>query len=480
MNQAQDPNTRSTGYWPILAWLALTVLSVAFYFARKYNLDFHTRDFQYYLFGFIHKSTPDFLTAKLVLNPEGMNALGFNGIDGFPFVWNDIHFSLITYPLAALYSIGGEAAIAFAYAGISAAAIVFITKYFADQNGVGQKSGFLLFFIIPLYLWFSTYDLRIYVFLISFALILFVAVEKEWSTKALVALLIVMFATREESYYFSLICAAHLCLHGRRKLALNIFFSALVYLALSYYYFFDIAKFPYIFSVESIGMAILPAVFFLVIYKTRTETIENFFHAKVNALAKKLHLAPDAPIVNYAVLNVYLAPIWFFMLRDYKDRKFTALFNPRYFILDVSIFLAAALIYRLTKSGWIKKAILVAAVFLFLGTAYPIIQHIEKYDMEKSRTVFQLSKELNRNDLIIVDMNFHQAFIEHNTIVWQRTPTLNHTDDGRLWPANKVRLKEYVSAAKAFVLDSAGVAAINELGMRKLDCTQLHSVFLCK
>ncbi|TCJ14681.1 hypothetical protein EZJ19_09550 [Parasulfuritortus cantonensis] len=117
----------------VIVFAILVIASLLYYYFKRNHLGFHTRDFQYYLSGYILKTSSN-NTGTININPEGFNAYGFSGTDGYPNIFSDIHFSPITYPISALYQLGGEPLVATLFAGAAAAAILLALSLFVRHT----------------------------------------------------------------------------------------------------------------------------------------------------------------------------------------------------------------------------------------------------------------------------------------------------------------------------------------------------------
>jgi hypothetical protein len=103
------------------------------------------------------------------------------------------------------------------------------------------------------------------------------------------------------------------------------------------------------------------------------------------------------------------------------------------------------------------------------------------FDWARNALIWQLAeKETGKDDLIVTNYEFHQAFWNHNAVVWQRLPATAIDDDGRFWPRNRDRLAEYVKNADLFLVSAAEAELISGLGVRRLNCRPLSTATLCE
>ena len=468
-----------------LLFLTTIALVVSFYYIRKYNLDFHNRDYQYHLNVF--SDSVNIISGsfeQLLLSPNGRNALGFSGVDAFPTSAASIHFSPIVYFLGALFDIGGEVLLIVAYTLLTGFGFLAVYTLFEGNKRANITKIILYGALFPYYIYFVTYDFRVYTIFISGIMLLFYFVSKEVRPSLIVSAIIVLFLLREEAYYFSFVAATQLLFYNRTKFSAIVSTISFVYLLALYVYYLNFTKFQMEFGIDTVVFLVLPPLVYLggVLLKAGNPIVGSCSaNCRLRAVHDKIFhgvgQSENARLFHaFLWLNVYLAPIW---ARALVNVRVSSLFD-RYFVLLFSIAIGLGLAVRIYPRAKAVRITITAVSAIFLVVAAGRFgDKFLHFQWERNRLVWDIAEGADPQSLIVTGIKLHQAFWNKNAVVWQRLPAVSVDDDGRFWPDNRNRLAKFVAKADIFVLEREGVEAIQGLGVRNLHCRHVADISVC-
>jgi hypothetical protein len=429
-------------------FLLFFLTGVSFYLFKKINLLFHTRDFQYYISVFASRWGSLFNNNHdLKLHPEGRNILGFFGTDGYPTIRDDIHFSPITYVLSYFYHLGGEILILFIYAFAVSFSLTYLLKRFFYCDSV--RGYFQTIFLVVIAIGaarFISFDMRVWVLLVSVIVMLLLFAELKASSIAILSLSLLAFLIREESYFFVLICASYLAYQKRFYLSLLLTALSISYLLVVYKLYFSNTSFNFAFQISSFVFILLPILIFVfTVLTSKFENIKNFFYKFLYLRFPYLKLIYGQDRIFVFWFFILLTPLWANLFISGKVHQL--LTHERYFFVWVFLVL---LIIRFNFFRRARKPI----VFFILGflMAFPIFRTVSTDRFLLAFNAWQISKSTASGDKVLTSLALHQAFINHNSIVYERLPATSINDNLRFWPSNRDRLIRELKSVDIVVL----------------------------
>ncbi|BAL22923.1 hypothetical protein [Azoarcus sp. KH32C] len=464
--------------------LILFVCAVVFHFMKKLTLSFHTRDYPYYLVALDSRIGSLFgETRQLLLQPKGVNIFGFSGIDGFPYAHNDVHFSPLTYILSAGFQIGGEPLIVAFYAALSVLWAFQLSGYALRRPAEERKRTVIILALAGFFLQFCTYDLRVWIPLVGFTVLLAMAVDRDETPRKILFLALLTLFTREESVFFVGIAAAHLFWKRRYALALTVGLATVLNVVAGYLYFFKTTAFTFSFTARNLVFLAAPLMLFVALAGARAVAVYSLQLGRIAALGLRVSAAGrrlydrlfDSPF--FVWINIYLFPLW----ANWATTKhnFKTLLSPRYMVL---LFVVACLIMRKVSLNSRRRAAIaygVASVILIHSVVSARPATALK-NLATGREVWALSREIGHDTPIVTNFTYKQVFWNHSAVTVERLPAESADDEERAWPRNRRRLVPYIEAAEYVVLDNEGGAMIGSLLPERIKCAQAATVSICR
>ncbi len=450
-----------------IATLLLAGPVFAVHVAKKWNLSFHTRDYQSYLNLYDAKiATLWDVTRPSNLNATGTNFLGFNGIDGFPYASSDIHLSPVNYLSSALFNLSGEFSLALVFALFASFAVLKVLQ--SETRLLHERSAQVFALLaLPAFIMFATYDLRPFVLLSSVLLLTCLAVHMARSDRVILALVIVGFTAREEGYWIAMMASCHLLALGRLRLAWALAGLAGLYIALAYWAFWNTSFVFHFWGLIVVAIPLIPLAFFATWRHRKGE--------QIGAALVRLGILPDANCATgmLAWLMIYLAPYWL-LLAVVRSPM------PPYFMPLMAVVLAASLAWRHARSPVVKFLPAVALCLAFVQDGVRLSGQVWPQDRNRNAQIWKFANELSADARIVTTMGLHQAFWSRHAVVWDRLPATAETRGQNItWPDNRPRLGEYIDQADYLLLDDRATAALADIAGGFADCSQLAGLTFC-
>ena len=406
----------------------VSFLGLLYSHLKKIGLGFYHVDYYfYYNMNLIRSGISE--DSEILMHPIGENAFGYEGADGYPTIFNELHFSLIQDLLAQIFLYGGEYFLFFFYSLISAIAIVLLVKHFVPFAKANTKQlAVISITVLPAYLFFASYDLRVFILLMSLVVFLFLLIDNEAKPIYIIFTLILIFLTREEFVYFGLAASIHLFWKNRIKLSS---ISAILSLASAIFY---IRNFEINTSFEStkiylnLFLMISPIAILYLTSLINIKGVSNLKFANLVSTTSNYFQISEIKLKSMLIFGVYLLPIFSVMV---KYNWFMVYKKPKYLLIWVAMVL---ILTTLIKN---RKFYKTATFFLVI---YSIITYSriysKEFDTHDGFTAYQIIKSelrdlpINNDTLIVTDKDIHQAFVGYKVASWERIPTnINNTDE---------------------------------------------------
>jgi len=406
----------------------LTFLGLIYSSLKKIGLGFYHVDYYfYYNMNLIRSGIKE--DPEILMHPIGENAFGYEGADGYPTIFNELHLSLIQDLLAQIFLFGGEHLLFLFYSLISAIAVVLLVKHFIPfiKTNIWQLIA-IFFAVLPAYLFFASYDLRVFILLISLVVILFLLIEKGASPIFIVFTLIMIFLTREEFVYFGMAASIHLFWRNRNTLC---FISLAMALASAIFY---IRNFEINTSFEStkiyvnLFLMISPiAILYLASFIDKKQVSSLKFSNLVSITSSYFRIS-EIKIKSVLALGIYLLPIFSVML---KYNWFMVYKQPKYLLIWITMVLILTTLIK--KKKFYKTAIFFLVIYslIFYTRIYS-----KEFDTSDGFGAYQVIKSelknlpIKNDTLIVTDKDIHQAFVGYKVASWERIPTkMNNIDE---------------------------------------------------
>ena len=450
-----------------IATLLLAGPVFAVHVAKKWNLSFHTRDYQSYLNHYDAKiATLWDVTRPSNLNATGTNFLGFNGIDGFPYASSDIHLSPVNYLSSALFNLSGEFSLALVFALFASFAVLKVLQ--SETRLLHERSAQVFALLaLPAFIMFATYDLRPFVLLSSVLLLTCLAVHMARSDRVILALVIVGFTAREEGYWIAMMASCHLLALGRLRLAWALAGLAGLYIALAHWAFWNTSFVFHFWGLIVVAIPLIPLAFFATWRHRKGE--------QIGAALVRLGILPDA---NCATGMLALA----------DDLSCAVLaVAGRGAVADAALFYATDGGRPCRQSGVaarrspvVKFLPAVALCLAFVQDGVRLSGQVWPQDRNRNAPIWKFANELSADARIVTTMGLHQAFWSRHAVVWDRLPATAETRGQNItWPDNRPRLGEYIDQADYLLLDDRATAALADIAGGFADCSQLAGLTFC-
>jgi hypothetical protein len=454
----------------VLLYFAAVIAS-SFYTDLKYrSLNFHTRDYAFYL-QFSSKLLDPHIAKTYSLNPEGFNWLRFSGTEGAGNFHRALHFEPIKYVYAALYYFAKTPRALFWFTSLLYfLPLVYLaltsprTDQFRVLNGTGgcvrastgrhvrEGSSLilvvaLLYVLFPAALMTPSFDLRPYVFLAPFFFMSLIAVRFQRPLWERLLCFNCMFLAREEALLLAIpLILLQLTIDdepGLRKrsvLALSLSWLAWVSLTLGFFkwtgYHSSLFEQPWnllqILVLCGVGLLVLGV---LSLRKLRPPAFSR----------RRLQIA--------AYSSVFIPLAFHFFSSEVPDSfsptlswLIQTLCTPRYSLYFVAT-LGLLLFWREGRapvpSKW-QLGLAASVLLTFLGVGMFALAGIVRTgiyyqrQIAPAREVFALRNSTDKYlSCILVDYQTHQAFADYqNVFVYNRLPWEMAPGEGRYYPAN--------------------------------------------
>jgi len=397
-----------------------TILGLIYSILKKNGLGFYYVDYNFY-YSIFHINSGLSELQEIFMHPGGENALGFEGMDGYPYISNEIHLSLIQSPLSYLFRIGGEKVIFLVYSFFASLATILLVKYFFPFSKKNRNSLLLIFIaILPSYLTFTSFDLRVFILLMSFVALVFYAIETDANDYLVLLLIFALFLIREEFMYFGLVASIHL--FWKRRIFLSIFSGLFSIGSILYFlnHFETNTTFVASNSLKNILIMVAPVItlYIFSLLHTRMGAFQEFD----NYIKRMSHFfkASEVKTKGMLILFIYLLPIFAVMI---KYNWFMVYKTPKYYLLWTFVVLSLSHLIR-------KKIFLKLSLFFFITLTLIMYSRIISKEFD-TKDGFKVNNEiqdiikeekLTSQHFIVTDKDLFQAFVGYKAASWERPP----------------------------------------------------------
>jgi len=425
--------------WVTLAVLAMLatagVLSVGAVRRPWRAPAFHRRDFGFFAVQYAHLlDVPAY--DHVALSPNGNDAFGFHGIDGFPTVHDELHASPVKYLLALLYAgTGSLLAVHAAFAAWSALALGYVVR---RARVVGWPPHLALVVLgllalTPPFVAGTTFDLRPFIGIGGFVAALAMALVSRAPPRHLLVIATLGLACREDAAPILAIAAAYLALDARPREARALYLGVVAYVLIFHAVYLAWMPFEYLGGVEALGSL---------------GTLGGYPLVHVLARVPALWSPLTTSFTRHRALAVVTLGLPFFAMavRQMLDDGFphhAYLASGRWYAAWAVLVPAVAgtVVARADERGQRPLALLgagLAAVGL-AGSAFQL--HQWRLQAESTRGFWEIADRLPREVPLVTDYAHYQAFAEHERVlVWDRFPAYLEPSDARDHPDQIPRL----------------------------------------
>lgn len=426
---------RERRFLEALIVLCVSGLSMLFFLLKLNGLHFHTRDFPYYANKYMCL-LGDTCGGVINLNPNGRNFMGFHGVDGYPMVTNDIHFSPAVWLISGLYQLSQSLFVLQAIWAAAAAALALIV-FRSLSLKFSMKTAALLTLVllaIPSFPHWATDDLTVLPLLEVAILFVGYALLIKSPSMALVGCLL-MGVIREEAIVMTGIAAIWLIVMEQRMArALIVWSAALFLLAFSYS------------SVQG-----------FVLHGWSRVLVTGIAILAIGTLAFKRSLVPE-PVYAWArrwrfvLIPLSLSAPFIVELKNdlYRldiDHLFQLLFlEPQFYVFDVLVFMALVFGVFAGDISRIRRAVGLSAGVIFFGsmTSLFVLKNWQIFAMEP-HYLHEVARVVKENkSKVLTDYAAYQAFLGYqDAFVYLRLPGYKFPEHPgqRFYPQNKQQLE---------------------------------------
>ncbi len=476
----------------ILFALFIGAVIVSFYFTYiKYrSLNFHTRDYAFYL-QFASKLLDPKIAKSYSLNPEGVNWLYFYGTEGTNGFNQAIHFEPIKYIYALLYHFSNTPLSLF----LLTSTIMFLPLIYAayaipmdtKNQMVAVLSVAMLYVFYPSSLMMPSYDLRPYIFLAPFFLLSIMSISFSRPLWEILIWFNAMFLAREEALIFGavLICYAFTKIKepdSRRRTILFLCLSLLIW-GVAIFSFLIWSGYPT--TIYGLPAKILlrlselffqkPVLFWIASLCSVAVLVGMLFSWR--QLRKKTYFPRLLEILSFGIL--FLPLIYEFYRNETSSILSPSLgwliqlpLDPLEYLNFIAI-LGLAIIVLFPFNGKISRpgaslvviwslVILFLSINIFNSQGLFRLSGIYQNQMRSASDIWAVRKLSDKYESwVLVDYSTHQAFYDYQHVyAYNRLPWETAQGDMRYYPANSQIVQEILNDHIEYIVvsqDSMGV-----------------------
>jgi hypothetical protein len=419
---------------------------LAFHLLRR-GLALHPRDYGFFVAQYHHLlDVPAF--GRVPVNPNGNDAFGFHGIDGYPTVHDELHASPIKYLVALVYRATGSVyALQALWVAAYVVALLYVTRRMLDplRPPLLRLSLLGLFALSPAFLFATTFDLRPYVLLGPFVAALAAALASRAPPRHLAVIATSGLAAREDAALVLALACVFLALDQRPSEARRLYAVVLVYVVGFFAVFFLASPFAHAWSLESVGAVVVLALFPCGL-----------------ALPPRVSAFVLARFERHRALGLLVLGLPFYAM---AARQLLTLGWPRHLFVWSARWYAPVAVLVVALASWLgtsasERVRLVAAraagVLLVLAVAASARQLRVWYATEQARADFwPVAESIPLGTPIVTDYAHYQAFADRDeVVVWDRFPAYLEPSPGRDHPGSHAQLRAAALAPDALLVMS--------------------------
>lgn len=425
--------------------LAAAMLSMIGFHLMRRGLAFHDRDFGFFVTHYAHVwDVPAW--ARVPMNPNGNDVFGFEGIDGYPTVRDEVHASPIEYLLAPVYLLTRSVyALQVVFIGAYLATFAYVVRrpIPATRTPIARVIVVALLALTPATLYATTFDLRPFILLGPFVVLLAVALVSRAPGRHLAAIAALGLAAREDAAIVLALAAAYLHLDGRPVDARRLYAAVVLYVIVFFAVFTWALGFAHAWNAES-----LAAFALLAVYPALALVPPSLRAALARGLARHRTLAvlvvalPFFGIALRHVLNV-----------GWPRHHFV--FSARWYAPLALLAIAAADLIETRTHGRARHALAGGlAIAALLGGVGSVVQ-LSRWarDADEHADFWPVRTAIPADAPIVTDYDHYQAFSDHaQVLVWDRMPAYLEPSEGRDHPGDHAHLRAALVADDPLVV----------------------------
>ncbi len=381
----------------------------------------------------------------LAVQPNGNDAFGFGGMDGFPTLHHDVHLSPLKYALALVHlATGSWLAVQLTLVASLLAALAYVlVRWERERPGNTLTLPALAALAIsPPFVRASAHDLRPIVALGAVVVVFAAALLSRAPSRHLWVFAGLGLFVREDAAVLLALACAWLHLDGRRTDARKLYVLVLAYVLLFHALYFGLLPFAYAPRLRTVAVWVA-----LLAYPALRLAPE---HARAAlSRAHQGHRCSTILVLALPFAFVWLAPIFGgHLMRNPIARSF-----PGMLVASVAGTYWLLVSGRERQRRW-ATGLGMMAIVPMLALSLRMVSDLRAI-ADRRAGVWAFAESLPRRTPVLTDFAHYQAFAGRDRLlVWERLPAARAPEDARELPASRQALARELSRFDGLVIVS--------------------------